>query len=152
MDINTLETYLGPDWQILSCLPRIDGGYRISGVYQGCARVLHLLPLPDGFWRCEEQGQSWLLSGPLQEGSTASGAELDIQYAPMDGLLCEVAVSAGVERLAGQVLYTLESMKMQIQICAPCAGQVVALVTQPGTQVRKGQEILKWKGHAHASR
>lgn len=153
MELNRLKAYLGSDWQALSCQVQADGSYRITGLFQAQARVLYLSPLTTGGWRVQERGQSWFPSG--RDGNRSAGAapkgEPDnVEQAPMDGLLREIRATVGTEIQAGEVLYILESMKMQVQICAPCAGQVVKIGVYSGVQIRKGQEILKWKGNRDA--
>ena len=69
---------------------------------------------------------------------------VQVGHAPMEGLLRNIQVQAGQKLEAGQVLFTLESMKMQVQITASEAGQVAEICAQPGETVKKGQQIIRW--------
>jgi propionyl-CoA carboxylase alpha chain len=55
--------------------------------------------------------------------------------APMPGTVLAVAVDVGDHVGKGQVLITLEAMKMQHQITAPADGTVTELLVSPGQQV-----------------
>jgi urea carboxylase len=39
------------------------------------------------------------------------------------------------------VLLVIESMKMEISVCAPCAGTVGEIHVAPGSSVRAGQRV-----------
>lgn len=55
--------------------------------------------------------------------------------APMPGSVSSVAVEAGQAVKAGDVLLTLEAMKMETAIHAPCDGKIAELVVKAGSQV-----------------
>ncbi len=55
--------------------------------------------------------------------------------APMPGLVAMVAVNEGQKVRAGDVLLTLEAMKMETSITAPKAGTISRIATKAGTQV-----------------
>jgi biotin carboxyl carrier protein len=61
--------------------------------------------------------------------------------APMPGLVVSLSVSAGQSVTAGQVLLTLESMKMENEVCAPRDGVVRAVHVSAGELV-VGQKVL----------
>jgi acetyl/propionyl-CoA carboxylase alpha subunit len=61
--------------------------------------------------------------------------------APMGGKVLEVLAVVGAPVEAGQLLFVLESMKMQFEISAPRAGRVAAVFVAPG-QVLQGPEAL----------
>ncbi len=63
--------------------------------------------------------------------------------APMPGLVVEVLVVAGQAVEQGEVLLTQESMKMQMQLRAPFAGQVKAVHVASGDQVDKGALMVE---------
>jgi len=71
---------------------------------------------------------------PLQDGQVAVDSELA-------GNLWQVPVSVGQSVAAGDVLLIIESMKMEIAVCAPCAGKVSELHVAPGSPVRAGQRL-----------
>jgi pyruvate carboxylase len=59
----------------------------------------------------------------------------------MPGLVVSLSVSAGQSVAAGQVLLTLESMKMENEVCAPRDGVVRAVHVSAGELVA-GQKVL----------
>jgi urea carboxylase len=52
-----------------------------------------------------------------------------------------VRVTPGETVLAGDVLLIIESMKMEISVCAPCAGIVGEVYVSPGSPVHAGQRV-----------
>ena len=63
--------------------------------------------------------------------------------APMPGLIAEVLVQEGESVEGGQVIAVEESMKMQMQLRAPCAGHISRIAALPGAQVDKGSLVLR---------
>lgn len=61
--------------------------------------------------------------------------------APMGGKVLEAHVAAGDRVEPGQLLFVLESMKMQFEVTAPRAGRVETVLVTPG-QVLQGPEPL----------
>jgi glutaconyl-CoA decarboxylase len=62
--------------------------------------------------------------------------------APIPGAILSIAVGEGDSVEAGQVLLTMEAMKMENQIKAPKAGKVTQLCVKPGDAVAQGQDLL----------
>jgi propionyl-CoA carboxylase alpha chain len=58
--------------------------------------------------------------------------------APMPGSVLRVAVAEGERVDAGQLMFTLEAMKMEHPVHAPAAGTVTAVRVATGTQVEAG--------------
>jgi propionyl-CoA carboxylase alpha chain len=63
-------------------------------------------------------------------------------HAPMPGRVIRVAVEAGDEVGAGQVLLVLEAMKMEHAVKAPHDGRVVEVDYAPGDQVEAGVVLV----------
>jgi propionyl-CoA carboxylase alpha chain len=61
--------------------------------------------------------------------------------APMPGTVVTVAVEAGQQVEAGQVVLVLEAMKMQHRVSAPYAGVVTEIDVKPGQQVAAGEVL-----------
>ena len=62
--------------------------------------------------------------------------------APMPGTVIEIAVEVGQHVSAGDVLITLEAMKMELPIRAPRDGIVSAIRCQPGELVQPGVALV----------
>ncbi|MFA5547131.1 MAG: biotin carboxylase N-terminal domain-containing protein [Porticoccaceae bacterium] len=63
--------------------------------------------------------------------------------APMDASVVNVAVTVGQQVAAGEVLVTLEAMKMELQVKAPRDGTVEQILVNPGDQARRGTLLVK---------
>ncbi len=63
--------------------------------------------------------------------------------APMPGVVVSLHVSEGDSVEFGQLLAVLESMKMQMELHAPCVGVVTKVTTIPGTLMAKGDLLMK---------
>jgi len=61
--------------------------------------------------------------------------------APMDGSVVAVAVAAGDLVTAGDLIATLEAMKMEMPIYAPRAGRVQQVLIMAGTTVTAGERL-----------
>ena len=61
--------------------------------------------------------------------------------APMPGTVVSVAVEAGQQVGAGDVVLVLEAMKMQHRVSAPHAGTVTEIDVKPGQQVAAGEVL-----------
>ena len=61
--------------------------------------------------------------------------------APMPGTVVSVAVEAGQQVEAGDVVLVLEAMKMQHRVSAPHAGTVTEIDVKPGQQVAAGEVL-----------
>ena len=64
----------------------------------------------------------------------------------MSGSVWQSSVSVGQDVKAGDVLLVLESMKMEINITAPCAGKVSHVLKTEGMRVQAGQTLVVLEG------
>ncbi len=62
--------------------------------------------------------------------------------APLAGSIRAVAVKAGDQVAQGEVLLTLEALKLENEIVAPVSGQVESVVVGPGDEVTAGQVLV----------
>jgi biotin carboxyl carrier protein len=63
--------------------------------------------------------------------------------APMPGTVIAVAVAVGQQVQAGDLLLTLEAMKMELPIRAPRDGVVSAIRCAPGDLVQPGPPLVE---------
>jgi len=62
--------------------------------------------------------------------------------APIPGAILSIDVQEGDTVEPGQLLLTMEAMKMENQIKAPKGGKVTQLCVKPGDAVAQGQDLL----------
>jgi len=62
--------------------------------------------------------------------------------APLSSMIVEIHVSVGETVTAGQMIVTVEAMKMNTIISAPIGGPVASIEVGKGDQVEEGQTIL----------
>jgi acetyl-CoA/propionyl-CoA carboxylase, biotin carboxylase, biotin carboxyl carrier protein len=67
----------------------------------------------------------------------------DVVSAPMQGTVVRVAVADGEEVMAGQLLATVEAMKMQNPLTAPHPGRVTGLRVRVGDTVAQGAVLCR---------
>jgi biotin carboxyl carrier protein len=58
------------------------------------------------------------------------------------GIVCLVQAHAGQVVAEGDTLVVVESMKMEIPVCAPCAGTVRELLVAVGEAVAEGDTVV----------
>lgn len=125
------------------------GGYAVS--LNG--RLLDSSLSPDATVSAVRQGrQVWVHAGGRtfvlrrvlggRSGSAGAGGEQSLR-APMPGQVRSVAVRAGQAVQAGQVLLTLEAMKMEIRIQASRPGKVARLAVAEGDSVEREQLLVE---------
>ena len=88
------------------------------------------------------QGESLLVEDPLSQPAVKKGdSSAGVLSAPMAGKILECRVAVGDVVEEGQVLFILESMKMQMEVCTTAAGRVAAVFATAG-QVMEGPDPL----------
>jgi pyruvate carboxylase len=75
----------------------------------------------------------------------ADPAEASQVGAPIPGLVTAISVGVGAKVTKGDKLITLEAMKMQTTIYAPCDGLVDQILMQVGDTVESKDLLMKLK-------
>lgn len=131
------------NWQQLRIQPLGSDSWRVTGLLAGRARCLTLIRRPDASWRLLEDGQvryAGVIGDTLPRDIPA-----DPGLAPMEGILQRLAVTAGEAVAGGQLLYAIEAMKMQIQVCAESPGEIEAVFAVSGASLQPGQRVLSFR-------
>lgn len=78
-------------------------------------------------------------AGPSELPETAEG---HVIKAPLRGQILRLAVKPGDEVKRGQVLLTIEALKLENEIVSPVTGVVTGVFTQPGAMVEAGTVLV----------
>ncbi len=135
---------------------QIDGlGLPLSGHAKWCGETLleadldsqmirSVLLVSDTQVEVRIWGQTFLLSRPDRQVSAASAmAENGEVMAPMPGRVLDVAVKPGHYVEVGDLLATMEAMKMEMRIAAPSAGTIKLVHVRTGQQISSGQLLIE---------
>jgi biotin carboxyl carrier protein len=98
---------------------------------------------PRGVWVAFE-GRTYLLERAHRDAAVAEGAHAtDEIRAPMTGRVVAVAARAGREVGEGDLLLTIEAMKMEFRLTAPEDGTVAEVLCAEGDRVELGQLLAR---------
>ena len=78
-------------------------------------------------------------AAPLPAAAPAGKGE--VVASPMPGAILDVRFQSGQKVKAGDILFILEAMKMEYEICAPRDGTVTAVCVSKGGQVETGTAL-----------
>jgi biotin carboxyl carrier protein len=107
-------------------------------------KLLHLEYAKEGsVLRLRCAGERWDVQDAKQglRGSHSTGS--DVVEAPMTGRVLAVACSVGADVRKGELLLTLEAMKMEHRLLAPRDGRVVAVQATVGAIVDIGAILIR---------
>ena len=102
-------------------------------------------------WWVSRRDHVWFVQGPFgaveavelpRFPATAEQAVSGAARAPMPGKVLNIRVNPGDEVQAGDLLLTLEAMKMEHQITAPIDGRIAQLLVTAGEQVANGAILV----------
>jgi len=79
----------------------------------------------------------------LPQSDVASSA--NVVTAPMTGKIVSLAVAAGQAVKKGDLLYVMESMKMETKIVAQRDGTIAEVLTNPGVVIDEGKAIMTYE-------
>ena len=97
---------------------------------------------PRGVWVTHE-GRTYLLERRHREAAAVEGSvSADEIRAPMTGLVVSVAVRKDAPARAGDLLLTIEAMKMEFKLTAPEDGMVTDVLCAEGDRVELGQLLV----------
>jgi 3-methylcrotonyl-CoA carboxylase alpha subunit len=77
-----------------------------------------------------------------QQAAAPAGGDGELR-APMPGVVVEVNVEVGVEVETGQLLLTIESMKLQTAIVSPHHGRVAEISLPAGASFEQGTTLVR---------
>jgi acetyl/propionyl-CoA carboxylase alpha subunit len=94
-----------------------------------------------GLWvSCE--GGSWLLEEERPEAAAKGATSADELCAPMTGRVVSVAVAPGGTVSEGDLLLTIEAMKMEFRLVAPEDGVIAEVRCEAGARVELGDLLV----------
>lgn len=93
------------------------------------------------------QGHNWVrIDERTSSGGSGGGAaQGDGMSAPVPGKVIQVNIAPGQSVETGQILFILESMKMQFEVKSSKDGVAGTIFVSPGEQVTAGQQLGEWE-------
>jgi len=98
-----------------------------------------------GVWVAVEGTTYFFEVEQREAGARGAAASADEIRAPMTGRVVTVAAVPGTEAREGDLLLTIEAMKMEFKLTAPEDGAVLEVACAPGDRVELGQLLVRLK-------
>lgn len=124
------------------------GRYRVQAGTE--CREAHIAQYGDQVW-IHVDGRAWQVQrvNPLDAlAAQGRGAGGDSTLAPMPGTILGVQVQPGETVKAGQILLTMESMKLEVSINAPHDGVIAEVLCAPGQAVAVKAALVRFASAA----
>jgi acetyl/propionyl-CoA carboxylase alpha subunit len=120
---------------------REDG--RITLTAGAASRVATAAKDSRGLW-ISSRGRTWLLLPEGRDGMARGAADApDEIRAPMTGRVVSVTAAAGGKAKEGDLLLTIEAMKMEFKLTAPEDGTLLEVACAEGDRVELGQLLVR---------
>ncbi len=103
-----------------------------------------------GVWVALEGTTYFLEVEQREAGARGAAVAADEIRAPMTGRVVTVAALPGTDAREGDLLLTIEAMKMEFKLTAPEDGAVLEVACAPGDRVELGQLLVRLKPSAAA--
>lgn len=127
---------------------RIEGEIKRDGDWMEIRQGSHVTSCtaiagPRGVW-VGLNGRAYFLERSHREREAQAGAVSTNEIrAPMTGRVVGVAIGPGGNALEGDLLLTIEAMKMEFRLTAPADGTVAELFCAEGDRVELGQLLVR---------
>lgn len=95
-----------------------------------------------GVWVSHE-GRAYHLERVHREAPARTGPAAAEVRAPMTGRIVSVSARAGNASREGELLVTMEAMKMEFRLTAPEDGAILEVACEPGDRVELGQLLVR---------
>jgi acetyl/propionyl-CoA carboxylase alpha subunit len=118
------------------------GSGRYAVADGGRTRLAYGVAEGDRIWIFLE-GRTFLVGGPKPPAARRGPEDQASLAAPMPATVVSVRVRAGDRVSRGDVLLTLEAMKMELPVRAPRDGVVAGVACRPGDLVQPGVPLVE---------
>ncbi len=142
LEIRSGQAVLIRDGRRFESPVRRDGAWIELGPEQGAVRC-GAVAGSRGVWVAHE-GRAYFLERSHREApAREAGASVDEIRAPMTGRVVAVAARSGAAVGEGDLLLTIEAMKMEFRLTAPEDGRIAEIACSEGDRVELGQLLVR---------